>query len=138
MDRLVEAVAEHLCRHESVGLFRLTLDLARWRLGLFAEAGAVEVIKGAVSPPTPGTNAWWRAVAAVREAVYTLRDKGLVHYVREAASWAGLLKKAYAIFSSSSGLPHLSSLRSNPKPSLLHVSRYLLNCLWSIGAVLFT
>ena len=39
---------------------------------------------------------------------------------------------------SSSGLTHLSSLRSNLKPSLLHVSRYLLNCLWSIGAVLFT
>lgn len=40
--------------------------------------------------------------------------------------------------SSSSGLTHLSPLRSNLKPSHLHVSRYLLNCLWSIGAVLFT
>jgi len=40
--------------------------------------------------------------------------------------------------SSSSGLTHLSPLRSNLKPSLLHVSRYLLNCLLSIGAVLFT
>jgi hypothetical protein len=41
-------------------------------------------------------------------------------------------------YSSSSGLTHLSPLLSNLKPSLLHVSRYHLNCLWSIGAVLFT
>jgi len=27
-----------------------------------------------VSPPTPGTDAWWRV--AVREAVYTLRERG--------------------------------------------------------------
>ncbi len=40
--------------------------------------------------------------------------------------------------SSSSGLTHLSPHLSNLKPSLLQVSRYLLNCLWSIGAVLFT
>jgi hypothetical protein len=53
MDRLVEAVAEYLCRHRSVGLFRLTLDLTRRRL--FAEVGAVEVVKSAVAPPTPGT-----------------------------------------------------------------------------------
>jgi hypothetical protein len=38
----------------------------------------------------------------------------------------------------SSGLTHLSPHLSNLKPSLLHVSRYLLNCLLSIGAVLFT
>jgi len=69
MDRLVAA---YLCRHRSVGLFRLTLDLMRRRL---AEVGAVEVVKGAVAPPTPGTEAWWRA--AVREAVYTLRERGL-------------------------------------------------------------
>ncbi len=41
-------------------------------------------------------------------------------------------------FSSSSGLTHLSPLLSNLKPSLLQVSRYLLNCLLPIGAVLFT
>jgi len=87
MDRLVEAVAESLCRHRSVGLLRLTLDLTRRRL--FAEVGAVEVVKGAVSPPTPGTDAWW--IAAVREAVYALRDKGLVQYVGEAevVNWTG-------------------------------------------------
>jgi hypothetical protein len=34
------------------------------------------VVKGAVSTPTPGTETWWRA--AVREAVYALRQRGLV------------------------------------------------------------
>jgi hypothetical protein len=91
MDRLVEAVAEYLCRHKSVGLLRLTLDLTRRRLDIFAEVGAVVVVKGAVSSPTPGTDAWWIAVAAVREAVYALRDKGLVQYVGEAevVNWTG-------------------------------------------------
>jgi len=91
MDRLVEAVAEYLCRHRSVGLLRLTLDLTRRRPDLFAEVGAVEVVKGAVAPPTPGTEAWWRAVAAVREAVYTLRERGLAQYVKEAevVNWVG-------------------------------------------------
>ncbi len=91
MDKLVEAVATYLCQHRSVGLLRLILDLTRRRLDLFAEIGAVEVVKGAVASPTPGTDAWWRAVAAVREAVYALREKGLVQYVREAevVSWIG-------------------------------------------------
>ncbi len=91
MDRLVEAVAEYLCRHKSVGLLRLTFDLTRRRLDIFAEVGAVEVVKGVVAPPTPGTDAWWRAVVAVREAVYVLRERGLVQYVREAevVSWIG-------------------------------------------------
>jgi hypothetical protein len=46
---------------------------------------------GAVSPPTPGTEAWWRAVAAVREAVYALRERGLAQYVKEAevVNWTG-------------------------------------------------
>ena len=91
MDRLVEAVAAYLCRHRSVGLLRLTLDLTRHRPELFAEIGAAEVVRGVVSPPTPGTETWWRAVAAVREAVYVLRERGLVQYVREAevVSWTG-------------------------------------------------
>jgi hypothetical protein len=74
-----------------VGLLRLTLDLTRHRLDLFAEVGAAEVVKGAVAPPTPGTDTWWRAVAAVREAVYALRERGLAQYVKEAemASWTG-------------------------------------------------
>jgi hypothetical protein len=69
MDRLIEAVAAYLCRHRSVGLLRLTLDLTRRRLDLFTEIGAVEVVKDAAAPPMPDTDAWWRAVAAVREAV---------------------------------------------------------------------
>ena len=89
MDRLIETVAACLCWHRSVGLLRLTLDLTRRRPELFAEIGAVEVVKGAVAPPTPGTDAWWRA--AVREAVYTLRERGLVQYVwdAEVVSWTG-------------------------------------------------
>ncbi len=89
MDRLIETIAEYLCRHKSVGLLRLTFDLTRRRLDLFAEIGAAEVVKGAVAPPTPGTDGWWRA--AVREAVYVLRERGLVQYVREAevVNWVG-------------------------------------------------
>jgi hypothetical protein len=91
MDRLIEAIAEYLCRHRSVGLLRLTLDLTRRRLDIFAEIGAAEVAKGVVAPPTPGTETWWRAVAAVRDAVYTLRERGLVQHVWEAevVSWTG-------------------------------------------------
>jgi hypothetical protein len=59
-------------------MLRLTLDLTRRRL---AEVGAVEVVKGVVAPPTPGTETWW---IAVRDAVYTLRERGLVQYVWEA------------------------------------------------------
>ena len=81
MDRLIDAVAAYLCRHRSVCLLRLTLDLTRRRLELSAEVGAVEVVKGVVSPPTPSTEAWWRA--AVREAVYALRHRRLVQYVGE-------------------------------------------------------
>jgi hypothetical protein len=36
-----------LCRHRSVGLLRLTLDLTRRRL--FAEVGAVEIVRGFVA-----------------------------------------------------------------------------------------
>ena len=83
-------VAAYLCQHRSVGLFRLTPDLMRRRL---AEVSAVEVAMGVVAPPSPGTEAWWRAVAAVREAVYALRERGLVQYVWEAevVNWTGPL-----------------------------------------------
>ena len=89
MDWLIDAVAAYLCRHRSVGLLRLTLDLTRRRPELFAEIGAVEVVKGAAAPPTPGTETWWRA--AVREAVYVLRERGLAQYVWEAevVNWTG-------------------------------------------------
>jgi hypothetical protein len=92
MDRLIETVAEYLYRHRSVGLLHLKLDLTRRRLDLFAEIGAVEVVKGAAAPPMPGTDAWWRATAAVREAVYALRERGLAQYVWEAevVNWTDL------------------------------------------------
>jgi hypothetical protein len=51
-------------------MLRLTLDLTRRRL---AEVCAVEVVKGAVAPPTPDTETW---CIAVREAVYALRRRG--------------------------------------------------------------
>jgi len=91
MEGLVETAAEYLCRHRSVGLLRLTLDLTRRRLDIFAEVGAVEVVRGAVAPPTPSTEAWWRT--AVREAVYALRERGPAQYVREAevVNWTDLL-----------------------------------------------
>jgi hypothetical protein len=65
-------------------------DLTQRRLDLFAEIGVVEVVKGAVSPPTPGTSAWWQV--AVREAVYVPLG-GPAQYVRETVNWTGLLKK---------------------------------------------
>ena len=70
-------------------MLRLTLDLTRRRLDIFAEIGAVEVVKGAAAPPMPGTETWRRA--AVREAVYVLRDRELAQYVREAevVNWTG-------------------------------------------------
>jgi hypothetical protein len=51
----------------------------------------VEVVNGVVAPPAPGTEARWRAVAAVREAVYALREQGLVQYVKEVevVNWTG-------------------------------------------------
>lgn len=55
-------------------MLHLALDLTRRRLDLFAEIGAAEVVRGVVAPPTPGTDTWWRAVAAVREAVYATRE----------------------------------------------------------------
>jgi hypothetical protein len=65
MDRLIEAVAAYLCRHKSVGLLRLILDLARRRL---AEVGTVEVVRDA---------------AAKRRYTHCARGR-LVQYVREA------------------------------------------------------
>ena len=84
MERLIETIAAYLCRHRSVGLLRLTLNLTRHRLDLFAEIGAVEVVKGAAVPPAPGTDAWWRA--AVREAVTPSAIEGYVGEA-DAVNW---------------------------------------------------
>jgi hypothetical protein len=66
MDRLVEAVAKYLRRHRSVGLFRLTLDLTRRRLDLFAEVDAVEFVR----------DSGRRGVADRRQAAHALRQRG--------------------------------------------------------------
>ena len=47
MDKLIDSMAECLCRHRSVVSFRLTPNLMRRRLDLFTEVGAVEVVSGA-------------------------------------------------------------------------------------------
>jgi hypothetical protein len=86
---MAEAVAAYLCRHRTVGLLCLTLELTRRRLDLFAEVGAMEVVRDVVAPPTPGTETWWRALDAVREAVYALRQRGLVQYVKKAEAVKG-------------------------------------------------
>ncbi len=51
----------------------------------------MEVVRGAVSPPASGAEAWWAAVAAVGEAVYALRERELVQYVWEVevVNWTG-------------------------------------------------
>jgi len=72
--------ALRLCR--ALGFDNVAMSSRRWsvsrsarrRLDIFAEIGAVEVVKGAVAPPTPGTDACWQAV---REAVHALHYKGL-------------------------------------------------------------
>ena len=53
-----------------------------------AAEDVVEVDKGVVTPPTPGTETWWRT--AVREAVYVLRERELVQYVWETVNWTSL------------------------------------------------
>ncbi len=88
-------MAAYLCRHRSVGLFRLTLDLTRSRLDLFAEIGAVEVVRGAVSLPAPGAETWR---AAVGEVVYALREKGLVEEV-EVVNWTRLVDEKRSFIS---------------------------------------
>jgi hypothetical protein len=71
----------------------------RWRrLDLFAEIGAVEKDKGVVAPPTSDTDAWWAAVAAVRETAYLLRGRGLAKYV---AAKNGALSPPSLLLSSS-------------------------------------
>jgi hypothetical protein len=52
------------------GLLRFTLDLTRRRLDLFAEIGAVEAVRNAVVPPTPGQRRGGRPPSERR---YTLR-----------------------------------------------------------------
>jgi hypothetical protein len=91
--RLALAAAKYLCRHRSVGLYRLVDDLLRdssMRL-VFAELGVVEVVGGTPLAPRPGTPEWWRAYGAVRDAVLYLETRGVVKYLPklEVVNWAG-------------------------------------------------
>jgi len=89
--RVALAVAKYLCRHLSVGMYRLVDDLLRDSslLPAFAEVGAVEVVGGVPVAPRPGTAEWWRAYAAVRDAVLYLEARGVVKYLPklEVVNW---------------------------------------------------
>jgi hypothetical protein len=91
--RLTSATARYLCRHGSVGLYRLVDDLLKDAdlLPVFAELGAVEVVNGAPMAPRPGTQEWWRAYSAVKDAVLYLEARGVVKYLSqlEVANWIG-------------------------------------------------
>jgi len=91
--RLVLAVAMYLCRHQSVGTYRLVDDLLRDPAlrPVFAELGAVEVVGGAPAAPRPGTQEWWRAYSAVRDAVLYLEARGVAMYLArlDVVNWIG-------------------------------------------------
>ncbi len=91
--RLALAVARYLCQRHSAGLYRLVDDLLRdpALLPVFAEMGAVEVVGGAPVAPRPGTLEWWRAYAAVKDAVLYLEARGVAKYLSqlEVVNWIG-------------------------------------------------
>jgi hypothetical protein len=91
--RLALATARHLCRHQSVGLYRLVDDLLKDAnlLPVFAEMGAVEVVGGAPAAPRLDTPEWWRAYGAVRDAVLYLETRGVAKYLPklEVVNWIG-------------------------------------------------
>jgi hypothetical protein len=91
--RLALAAARYLCRHHSVGLYRLVDDLLKDSslLPVFAETGAVEVVGGAPTAPRPGTPKWWKVYSAVRDAVLYLETRGVVKYLPklEVVNWRG-------------------------------------------------
>jgi hypothetical protein len=91
--RLALAAARYLCRHRSVGLYRLVDDLLRDSslLPVFAELGAVEAVGGAPAAPRPGTPEWWRAYSAVKDVVLYLETRGVAKYLSqlEVVNWIG-------------------------------------------------
>jgi hypothetical protein len=91
--RLALATARYLCQRRSVGLYRLVDDLLKDAslLPVFAEIGAVEVVGGAPAAPRPGTQEWWRAYSAVKDAVLYLEARGAVKYLSqlEVVNWIG-------------------------------------------------
>jgi hypothetical protein len=91
--RLALAAARHLCQRRSVGLYRLVDGLLKDSslLSVFAELGAVEVVGGVPVAPRPGTQEWWSAYVAVRDAVLYLEARGVVKYLPklEVVNWTG-------------------------------------------------
>jgi hypothetical protein len=91
--RLALAAARYLCRHLSVGLFRLVDDVIRdpSLLPVLAELGAAEVVNGVPAAPRPGTPGWWRAHSAVVDAVLYLEARGVAKYLPDVGvvNWAG-------------------------------------------------
>jgi hypothetical protein len=116
--RLALAVARYLCRHRSVGLYRLVDDLLKdpALLPVFAEMGAVEMVGGAPAAPRPGTPKWWRAYGAVRDAVLYLETRGVVKYMPklEVGNWIG---KPCAPSENYWGYPPGGKLRAAPAQS---------------------
>jgi len=70
--RLALAAARYLCRHGSMGMYRLVDDSLRELLPVFAELGAVEVVGGIPTVSRPETQKWWTAYYAVSESVLYL------------------------------------------------------------------
>ncbi len=91
--KLALAAARYLCKRHSVGLYRLVDDMLRdpALLPVFAELGAIEVVDGVPTAPRPGTPEWWRAYAAVKDAVLYLEARGVVKYLSQVGvvNWIG-------------------------------------------------
>lgn len=76
--RLALAAARYLCRHGSVGVYRLVDDLLRDvnLLPVFAELSAVKVVGGIPTASRPEKQKWWTAYYAVSESVLYLETRG--------------------------------------------------------------
>jgi hypothetical protein len=77
---LALAIAAHLCRHRSVGLLRLTIDLLRDPAlrGAWRSAGVDPAQVG------PGSPLLFKAVRVAQEHVLYLEQRGAVEYIASA------------------------------------------------------
>ena len=76
-------VIRYLCRHKSVGIFRLVDDVAKTK--------EVRQALGLDHAPPPGTEEWWKAYRAVVDAVRRLEARGLARYLTSygVVNWEG-------------------------------------------------
>jgi hypothetical protein len=72
----IDAVLNYLCRHKSVGVFRLVDDVAKTK--------EVRQALRLEHAPAPGTQEWWRVYHAVMDAVRKLEAHKLVKYLSDA------------------------------------------------------